>query len=109
MISQSTLVFFLLFFILPVAIFATNSGITSKLVKDLIENEKVPIAITVKDCWSSGEKLMFATHVGVSIRFVRNVTLEKEPKNDFTNKLWFVIDMNCCDSIDFLRKVYLNL
>lgn len=82
-----------------------RSEIVSRFVKDLIENENTPIALTVKDCWNKYEKVSFSRTVSTSVQFISDARSLPVLRNNFSNKIWFIVDMNCTDSIVFLNQV----
>lgn len=80
-------------------------GAVSQLFNDFIENENTPIALSVKDCWKKNEKAVFMRTVLTSVQFMPNVSMLPVLRNDLSNKIYFIVDMNCSDSVDFLSQV----
>lgn len=87
---------------------STRPEILSRFVNDLIHNENTPIVLTVKDCWNKYERVSFAKMVSTSIQFISNAKSLPILRNDFSNKIWFIVDMNCTDSVAFLNQVCKN-
>lgn len=71
------------------------------LINDIIYNEGTPAILNLKTCWTKVEKIIFISHSSVLTQFINsvNVTSDKENSN------WFVLDLECADSMQFLREV----
>lgn len=102
--------FYLNLFLLPIFLnfqlaICTNPEFVAKFVTDFIEHEKIPIVLTMKDCWTKYQRISYLKMIPTSVQFISDVNSLPSVKNDYSNKMWFMVDMNCSDSVDFLKQV----
>lgn len=78
---------------------------TAKFLNDLIKNEKRPSVLNIRSCWIQSENIRLAQLVNVPIQFYNEMEVVNLNASDVTNKMWFVIKMDCSQSLEFLKKV----
>lgn len=74
----------------------------AKMIKEIIEHERVPSFLWTKSCWPKLEDLKLAQRVSVPVQVVKSSASINLTINDATNKQWFFVDMNCRGSSNFL-------
>lgn len=81
--------------------------VLTKLVKELIENEKVPSTLWIEDCWTKNDELNLIKTISIPIQFARSMAPSFDlPIDENINKQWFFIDMNCGErSINLLINI----
>lgn len=79
-------------------------GDLSKLVKNVIENERVPSILWAKTCWPKFDEFHFVKTIAIPIQIDKSTAPIGLLFNDNSNKQWFFIDMNCVHSSDFLMN-----
>lgn len=77
----------------------------SRLVQDIIQNERVPSILWAKMCWSKIDDFKYAKSIPFYIQIVKSAAPINLPIDENTNKQWFFIDMNCKSSDHFLSNV----
>lgn len=79
----------------------------AKLVKELIENEKVSSTLWIEDCWTKNDELNFIKSLSIPIQFARSTAPSFVlPIDENINKQWFFIDMNCGEqSVSLLTNI----
>lgn len=82
-----------------------NISETAMFLNDLMRNEHSPVNLNVIDCWTRSERLEMMRFSGAPIKYMTKNGSFDVPVDDFTNKLWFVVDMQCESSHTFLDKV----
>lgn len=104
------MIVFKVIFMLNILIILTASHrieVKAKLLNDVLANENVPSVIVVKvSCWSKGELVKFSKALGnVLIQYLNDDVVMHQPLDDYTNKVWFFVDMKCEQSLEFISKV----
>lgn len=80
----------------------------ANLVKDVIENERMASILWMKNCWSKPDDLKFVKSISVPVQIVKASTMTinlPADANNFANKQWFIVDMDCQNSSNFLSNV----
>lgn len=103
---------FLLIFILKVSLLQANierdrPKVLTKLVKELIENEKVHSTLWAETCWTKLDDFNFIKSFSIPIQIARYTAPTIDlPTDEHINKQWFFIDMNCGErSINLLSNI----
>lgn len=104
MVLLKCLTIFIVIFIKSLTIYSHRVDDLSKLVKDVIENERVPLI--AQTCWSKTEKYNFFKRTSIPIQFIEPNATINLPINEYTNKQWFFVDMmNCEQGTYFLMNI----
>lgn len=77
----------------------------SKLVKDVIENERVPSCLWAKTCWSKYDDFKFLKSMSIPVQVLKLTASINLPVDEHTNKQWIFVDMSCEWNLDFLPNV----
>lgn len=77
----------------------------SQLVKDVIENERMPSCLSAKTCWSRYEDFKFFKSISIPVQVLEPTASFNLPVNENTNKQWFFIDMKCERNSEILSNV----
>lgn len=106
--------YFLLIFILSILRVASfqpkmendRPKILTKLLNELIENEKVSSTLWAKTCWTKFDEFNFVKSFSIPIQIARSTAVSIElPIDENINKQWFFIDMKCSErSINLLSN-----
>lgn len=96
---------FLIFFLKSVRSL-DYSSIQSQLITDLVTNEDVPVFLNIKLCWKKAEVIEFMKSSKFQMQFINFADRLNVSIDDSTNKIWFVVDMNCADGVDFVKNVW---
>lgn len=101
---------FKVIFILNILVISTASHrieVKAKFLNDLLANENVPSAIVAKvSCWSKGDMVKFSKALSnVLIQYLKEDVVMHQPFDDYTNKVWFFVDMKCENSMEFVAMV----
>lgn len=78
---------------------------TVHFLNDLVRNEFVPSVLNMKVCWTRQETTHLMKFMNSPIQFVTDSEKIALPLGDFTNKIWFIVDMRCNGSRKLLREV----
>lgn len=79
--------------------------VITKLVQDLIKNEKVPTVLSIIACWTQSDNLYIAKSSGIPIQISSKWRIINRIIDDSTNKLMYFIDMRCNGSYKFLGNL----
>lgn len=77
----------------------------SKLIQDLVNNERVPAILSVVSCWSQLDNIFFYKSSNVTIQLSVQMEISRQRFDYNTNKMWYFIDMRCTGSYEFLERV----
>lgn len=83
-----------------------RSELISKLVKDIIENERVPSILYEKTCWFKNEEVNFAKSLRIPVQIVNSITPINLKLDENTNKQWIFVDMKCDQGFQILSTVH---
>lgn len=95
---------FLIFLLIPHGQ-SVEIQVISKLINDLIENERFPTILSVISCWKQMENFHFFTSSKVRISLISQLEIAPIRKDDNSNKMCYFIDMRCNGSHEFLNRV----
>lgn len=80
--------------------------IETKFINDLLLNENVPSIIVAKvSCWSKKEMISFSMSINFPVQFSYDDVVKNQPINEYSNKIWFLVDMKCEGSLKFVTMV----
>lgn len=81
--------------------------VLTKLVKELIENEKVSSTLWMESCWPKNDEIEFMKTISIPVQFARSTVPSFDlPIDENINKQWFFIDMNCGkQSVNLLTNI----
>jgi hypothetical protein len=79
--------------------------LTAKFLNALIQNEKIPTVLNIRSCYSQRENIRLSQLIDVPIQLNNHLETVNLTVGDSTNKIWFIIKMDCSRSLDFLQKV----
>lgn len=85
--------------------YCQRSDTLSKLVKDIIQNERVPSTLLILTCWSKKDELNFVRDLSIPVQMMKSTPPLNLPVDENTNKQWFFIDMKCERNSEFLSNV----
>lgn len=74
-----------------------------KFVEDFASNENRPSVFNVRSSWTQNDKIRFATSINTSVQYINEISVV--PTDGAFNQIFFFIDMNDSDSVEFLLKV----
>lgn len=74
----------------------------AQFINDLIRNEEKPIVLNVQSCWTRDENAQFLQLAQMPLQFS---TPSKRLERQISCSIWFVLQMNCKESLDILRQV----
>lgn len=108
------MVFSKIIFILNILAISTSSHrieVKAKLLNEVLANENVPSTIVAKvSCWSKEEMVKFSMAlINVLIQYLNDDVVKYQPLDDYTNKVWFFVDMKCDKSMEFIKMVRQNI
>lgn len=87
-------------------VFSERIEVKIKFLNDILRNENVPSAIVVKaSCWSKIEMFQFSKSMNFLVAFAYDDVVTNQPLDDYSNKIWFFVDMKCMDSVNYVAKV----
>lgn len=83
-----------------------------ELVQDIIQNEKVPSTLLAATCWPKSTVIKLIANFSVPVQFIQlddYLAIVDDfvelPVDERHNTQWFLIDMNCEQSSNFLSNV----
>lgn len=85
--------------------FIQRPAIILELVQDIIQNEKVPSTLLAATCWSKSTVIKLIANFSVPVQFIQLDDFVELPVDERHNTQWFLIDMNCDQSSNFLSNV----
>lgn len=104
--GSTKLVSFILISLLNLlAINSQKMDYISKLVTEIIEKEQTPSILWIKSCWSKIEEVNFAKTSSFSVQALGAGSINL-PVDEYMNKQWFFIDMNCERNANFFHKTH---
>lgn len=80
-------------------------GLIFKLISDIIRNENVPSHLSAFTCWSNIQRFQFVKNFDHPVQISSQFEINPRVSDDFTNKLWYFIDMRCERSVQFLHQI----
>lgn len=90
--------------LIPVSPYKTDIKI--KFVNDILANENVPSAIVVKATnWSKNEMVRFSKFIDSSVKVLQADGILNHSLDEYSNKIWFFIDMTSEGSREFVLTV----
>lgn len=101
----------ILFKMIPILILSSvincqRAGNISKLIKDIIENERVASVLWATTCWSKIDDFNFVMSLAIRIQIVKWNMPINLPTDENTNKQCFFVDMSCEKVVD--RSTFLS-
>lgn len=98
---KTILVFLLLF----VPLHGQENKEISNIVRDLIENEKIPSVLSAFTCWSKLDQFHLIKTSKIPTQLNSQLKIQPRISDDQTNKLWHFIDMRCAGSYKFMHAI----
>lgn len=83
----------------------TEIILTRQFLDDLLENEQKSNVLNFRSCWSRQDNAKFIQLSNEPIQIFSDLKTLNLTVHDVSNKIWFVINMNCNGSFEFLDKV----
>lgn len=79
--------------------------LTRQFLDDLIRNEAKSTVLIIQTCWTRQEKAEFLKQSNEFVQFLNYASDTNLSASDISNKIWFLIKINCNGSADYLEKV----
>lgn len=77
----------------------------TKLVQDIIKNERVPSVLFANVCWNKNDQQILLRNFGSAVWINANFNSFDLRLKESTNKVWFLVDMHCVGADRFLRNL----
>lgn len=105
MVSIKFIVVLLVLVLIFPWIYGQRSNTLSKLVKDIIQNERVPSILLTKTCWPKMVEVNFVIGLSIPVQAIKSSAQLNLPVDENTNKQWIFVDMGCEQNSNFLLNV----
>lgn len=76
-----------------------------KFINDFFSNEGEQNILIMKTCWSPERNLKFVRLSNSPIEFASDANTFRSNANHVLSKIWFIINMNCTDSLTYMQQV----
>lgn len=84
----------------------SDVGETMHFLNDLVKYEMAPCVLNVRMCWTRQETINLMQFTKSPIQLIgESNTIDIPLMSDLSNKIWFIVDMHCNSSQEFLQQV----